>query len=157
VFRHASGLIKNIAENLIEQASGVERDLLSKSLQETLLYCTDLDVELNYSEIKTKLVRFLAKRGKASLIEQFLSLYIFNFVWFYVGDSFQVAARTLDLFEKDMESVERVCHKIVASTWRSYQSRRLDIAAADSLIRRIEQQLRGDSNIHAVRTKPRKD
>ena len=157
MFRHASDLIKNIAENLIELGSSVERDLLSKSLQETLLYCTDLDAELDYSEIKTRLVRFLAKRGKASLIEQFLSFCIFNFVWFYVGDSFQAAARTPDLFEKDMESVERMCHKIVASTWRSYESRQLDRAAAQSLIRSIEGHLRGDSHIQAVRTKPKKD
>ena len=142
---------------MIEQASGVERDLLSKSLQETLWYCTELDAELDDFEIKTRLVRFLANRGKASLIEQFLSFCIFNFVWFYVADSFQTAARTLDLYAKDMETVEQVCHRIVGSTWRSYQSRQLDAAAAETLIRSIEQQLRGVSHIHAVRTKSKKD
>jgi hypothetical protein len=157
MFRPAGDLIKNIAENLIEQASGVDRDLLSKSLQETLLCITGLDSRLDYSEIKTRLVRFLASEGQSSLLEQFLSFCIFNFVWFYVGDSFQVAARKVESFEKDMESVEQVCQRIVTSTWRSYESRQLDATTAESLIRIIEKQLRGDSHIQAVRTKPRKN
>jgi hypothetical protein len=156
MFGPASTLIENIAENLIEQASGIERDLLSKSLQETLLYCTGIDFELDYSELKTRLLRLLESRGKSVLIEQFLSLCIFNFVWFQVGDSFRATARTPSSFEKDMESVERICQRIVASTWRSYASRQLNTAAAEKLIRRIEQQLRGDSGIRVVRTKPKK-
>ena len=142
---------------MIEQASGVERDLLSKSLQETLLYITGLDAEVDYSEIKARLVRFLSSHGKASLLEQFLSFCIFNFVWFYVGDSFHAAARTVDSFQKDLEGVERICQRIVSSTWRSCESRQLDTVAAESLIRHIEKQLRGDSHIQAVRTRPKKD
>jgi hypothetical protein len=157
MFRPGSDLIRNIAENLIEQASGVDRDLLSKSLQETLLYITGLDPEIDYFEIKTRLGRFLSSHGKASLIEQFLSFCIFNFVWFYVGESFQDEAGTVETFEKDMESVEQVCQRIVASTWRSYDSRQLDTTAAGSLIRSIETQLRSDSHIQAVRTRPKKD
>lgn len=157
MFSPPGDLIKNIAEALIEQASGTEGDLLSKSLQETLLYWTGIDLEMDYAEMSTRLARFLASRGKSALIEQFLALCIFNFVWFQVSDAFQATARTTNWFKKDMDSVERICQRIVASTWRSYESRQLDTVLAEKLIRSIEQQLRGDSGLQAVQTKSKKD
>lgn len=141
-----SDSIRIIAEDLIENARGIEWDLLSKSLQETLLFCTGIDLDLDDAEIKTRLVSFSATRGKFALIEQFLRFCIFNFVWFRIGDSFRIADPAVDAFERDMDSVERVCQRIVASTWRPYESRghELDLDAAEELIHSIDAQLRGE-------------
>lgn len=144
----ASDSIRLIAEKLTENASGIERDLLSKSLQETLLYCTGIELELDYAEIKTRLLRFLSTRGKPAFIEQFLSLCIFNFVWFQIGDSFRTNARTLESLERDIDRVDQICQRIVASMWSSFESRgdELGPGTAEELIRSIEDRLRGDSH-----------
>ena len=147
-FTRPTDSIAVIAEKLTENASGIERDLLSKSLQETLLYCTGIDLELDHAEIKTRLLRFLSTRGKSALIEQFLSLCIFNLVWLQIGDFFRINARTVKSFERDIEGVEQICKRIVASAWSVYDSRdgELEPGAAEELIRSIEDQLRVDSN-----------
>ena len=147
ILSSASDAITLIAESLIENAEGEERDLLSKSLEEALLYCTGIDLELDYAQIESRLLKFLSSRGKFAFIKQFLSFCIFNFVWFQIGSSFRVTARTQAVFEKDMESVERICQRVVASTLRTYELRNhdLDPGAAERLILSIEEQLRGDS------------
>jgi hypothetical protein len=143
-------LIKNIADSLIEQATGTEWVLLSKSLQETLLYCTGIDLNLDYLEIKARLTDYLAGHGRATFIEQFLCFCIFNFVWFQVGDSFRATAETPASFEEDLDSVERVCQRIVASAWPTYASGPLDRDSVEKLIRSIDQQLRSDPPIRSV-------
>ena len=144
----ASNSIRVIADKLTENATSIERDLLTKSLQETLLYCTGIDIELDHAELKTRLLHFLSTRCKSALIEQFLSLCIFNLVWFQIGESLRIDARTLGSFERDIERVEKICRRIVASTWSLYGSRdgNLGPGPAQELIRSIEDQLRGDSH-----------
>jgi hypothetical protein len=144
----AGDSIRVIADSLSENASGIERDLLSKSLQETLLYCTGIDLELDYAEIKVRVLRFLSTKGRPALIEQFLSLCFFNLVWFHIGDSFRTDARTLDSFERDIDRVDKICQKIAASMWSSFESRdgELGPGAAEELVRSIEDRLRGDSH-----------
>src|SRR5262249_9507643 len=52
-------LVENIAESLIESATGIERKLLSKSLQEALFYCSGFDAELDYQRFKGRIERHL--------------------------------------------------------------------------------------------------
>jgi hypothetical protein len=144
-FSPAAELIENIAESLIQSADGFERRLLSKSLQETLLYCIGLDTRITRAQLKVRLAEFLKRKGPAVLIQQFLSLCFFNFVWFQTSDSFRASAETDSAFEKDIENVERLCERAVASSWEAYESiqRPLDSPAAKELIRNIENRLRG--------------
>ena len=141
----APELIETIAESLIQVKGGIERDLLSKSLQETLLYCIGIDTGARYPQLKSKLTRFLNRRGTAALIQQFLSLYFFNFVWFETGESFRAVAATSSAFEEDMDSVERICEKAVASSWKAHEiaQRPLDSLAAQELFQDIAKSLRG--------------
>jgi len=146
VFSSAEERIENIAESLTQNAGGTERDLLSKSLQETLLYCVGIDTAVSYSQVKTRLTRFLDRQGAPAVIQLFLSLFFFNYVWFETGESFRAVALSPGEFEKEMESVERICQRIVASTWEAYEvtERPLDSPAAEELIRDIEKRLRGE-------------
>jgi hypothetical protein len=138
-------VVENIAESLIRNADGIDRKLLSKSLQETLFYCTGCEADIDYSQVKTRVIRYLERRGASSILLLFLSLYFFNFVWFETGESFRAASPSSSEFEKDMERVEELCQGVVASFWKTFELGEgpLDSSAARKLIRDIEQQLRG--------------
>ena len=137
--------IRQIAENLIEHASGIERDLLLKSVQEVLFYSVNFETGLNGAQIKTRLKQFLDHEKRSTFIRQFLSFYFFNNVWYYTGEAFRAWALTSQVFEKEMENVEKICEKIVASAFRSHEREEavLDRNAAKGLIHNVEQRLRG--------------
>lgn len=137
--------IENLAETLIEQATGTDRKLLLKSLQETFLYCVGFESNVTRSQFKVRFSRYLNREGLSAFMVRFLSLHFFNFVWFEVGESFRSLAWSSDSFVKDMEAVERICQKIVASGWKKFDQsgQVLDITTAGELVRYIEQQLRG--------------
>ena len=137
--------IRQIAENLIEHASGIERDLLLKSVQEVLFYSLNFETGLNGAQIKTRLKQFLDHEKRSTFIRQFLSFYFFNYVWYYTGEAFRAWALTSQVFEKEMENVEKICEKIVASAFRSHEREEavLDRNAAKGLIHNVEQRLRG--------------
>ena len=141
----ASDLVQGIAESLIGTAGSIERKLLSKSLQEALFYCVGFDTEIGYPQFKTRFAKYLDREGVSSFILRFLSLYFFNFVWFETGECFRALAATSERFLRDMESVERICNKVVASTWKSFEKtqRPLNSSTAGELVRKIEQHLRG--------------
>ena len=137
--------IRQIAENLIELASGIERQLLSKSLQELLFHCVKFETGLTAAQIKLRLKRFLDHERRSAFLQRFLSLYFFNHVWFHTAESFRAAALTSQVFEEEMEGVEKICERIVASALKSHEQveRVLDRTAAEQLIHNIEERLRG--------------
>jgi hypothetical protein len=141
----ASDVVENIAESLIEGAVGLERKLLSKSLQEALYYSVDFDPNITATRFKTLFVKYLSRCGAPSFIKRFLSLFFFNFVWHETSESFRALARTSDAFEEDMECIDETCQRIVSATWKTFQSRQchLDLSAAEELVRTIERRLRG--------------
>jgi len=137
--------IRQIAENLIEHANGIERDLLLKSVQEVLFYSINFETGLNSAQIKMRLKHFLDHEKRSTFIRQFLSFYFFNYVWYHTGESFRAWALTSQVFEKEMENVEKICERIVASAFKSHEREEpvLDRNAAKELIHNVEQRLRG--------------
>ena len=71
----ASDLIEQIAEDLTKHTTGIERQLLSKSIQETLFYSVGFRANLTASQIKTRLRQFLDRQGRACLTQRVLSLF----------------------------------------------------------------------------------
>jgi hypothetical protein len=141
----SSDAIEQIAETLIEGTTGIERQLLSKSLQETIFQCSGFVMDLSHFELRNRVRKFLRREGPATILQRFLSSYFFNFVWFHTGESFRARAWTPATFENDMEMVEELCRKAVAETWKSSERtvRQLNASAARQLIRAIEESLRG--------------
>jgi hypothetical protein len=141
----ASNPIEEIAESFIEDAAGIERQLLSKSLQETILQSSGFTADLSHVELRKRVRQALRKGGPAFIMQRFLSSYFFNFVWFQTGELFRAGARTTAAFESDMESVEELCQKAVDEAWKSSEltGQRLNMPAARQLIRAIEGRLRG--------------
>jgi hypothetical protein len=145
-FSKSTDVMEDIAEMLVQDAAGIERQLLSKALQETLYYRVGFDPSIPYAEFKTRFSRHLDRHAASSLMKRFLRLYFFQYVWFETGESFRALARSSSEFEKYIEGVERLCQRIVASIWSPFEktNRPLDSDTAEALVRKIEQRLRGD-------------
>jgi hypothetical protein len=135
-------LICCIAIAITAGTSGIEAELLRKSVQEVFLEVAGPDAELTPSEFRARVVQFLHRRGPAGFIRRFLSLHLFNTVWFQTGDSFRSVAWSTKAFVSDMERVERACQHVVQSTWRSLKiSGGLNASAAGLLVERLSSRL----------------
>lgn len=137
-----SDTVENIARSFVHNHTrDIEGQLILKSLQEAFLYCIEFRTDLNYSQTRKRIKEFVRK-DRLALVRRFLSLFFFNFVWFYAGESFRALAWTSMDFETEMTNVETLCQKVVASAVDSGRHP-LDAAIASELIREIETGLRG--------------
>src|ERR1051326_132232 len=132
-------LIEHIAENLVGHATGTERQLLLKSIQEALFFCLTFDTALNSTQVLTRLKQFLDRRRQAAFIQRFLSLYVFNGIWFHSEEWFCDQGDTSNIFEKDIEEFDRLCKRAVAGAFKHVDV--LSESAAEELIRNIERRL----------------
>jgi hypothetical protein len=124
--------IRLIGEHLTKDVKGFKGDLVRKSLQEALF------LSLGTRRRRVGHTFFLRRRGKG-LLRCFLRLHLFNVAWVETGESFRAVAGTQKTFVQDMESVERLCQRIVDSAWRSQDIRgKLDQSSATKVINRIE-------------------
>ncbi len=139
----ASDPVGQIAEDLAGPATGIERQLLIKALEEALFCCVGFDTDLAPTQITARVKRFLNRQSKAGFIQQFLSFYFFNYVWFHTGDLFSSHALPSNPFRDEMEEISRICQTTVVSAYEDVGSPPLNESAAQRLIWEIEQRLRG--------------
>ena len=136
--------INGIAESLTREESGFERDLLRKSLQETLVYSAGPASQLGKADVEARLLRFLRVRGPAGLVRRFLSFHLFNVIWFQTADSFRGLARNQDRFVEDMQGLEQMCRRVVTSVCKSHRfNGGLHLSTAEQLVDKIERRLMG--------------
>ena len=136
--------INGIAESLTRDESGLERDLLQKSLKETLIYSAGPASHMGKADVEARLLRFLRLRGPAGLVRRFLSFHLFNVTWFQTADSFRGLARTQERFIDDMEGVEQMCRRVVISVCKSYRfNGELHLSTAEQLVGKLERRLMG--------------
>jgi hypothetical protein len=142
--KNGAHYINVIAESLTKDESGLERDLLQKSLQETLLYSAGPASQMGTADVEARLLRFLRVRGSAGLVRRFLSFHLFNVVWFQTADSFRGLARNQQTFVEDMESLEQMCRRVVTSVCKSHRfDGGLHLSTAEQLVGKIERRLMG--------------
>jgi hypothetical protein len=132
-------LVQTIAETLIENATGNERQLLSKSLQEALFYSLGHNIDLTSTQVKTRLKRFLRRHNKGAFIQRFLSLYFFNLIWFYTEEWLSDEADTPQMCQEEITALDRICKRAVFAAYKHVDV--LDESAAEQLIRNIQQRL----------------
>jgi len=108
-------LIKLIAQGLTRHGRGLQADILGKSIQETLFDSTGIEDELTLMEFERRLKRFLRRRGLTGFVQLFLSLHVFNVVWFDTSETFRATADSTSSFLREMQTVKRNCRKIVHS------------------------------------------
>ena len=140
-------VIEKQAAAFIEGDDDIERRLLSKSLQEVLFYCAAFNTDLGDAELQRKLRLTLRREGAASISQRFLAFFLFNFVWFWAGESFRSQAGTPAEFEADMQNTERFCQRIVADSWSSAEipPGALNLMTARRVVRIIDERLGGSS------------
>jgi hypothetical protein len=143
--RIRADVVERVAEDLITKARGIDRSLLSKSLQEAIYYAIRFDPNVDYEQLNFRLSRYLRRWGTRSFIKRFLSLFFFNFIRFHTGESFRELAPTSADLETCLAQIDLACQRTVASVWRSFEKtkRPLDLRAAEKLVREIDHRLRG--------------
>jgi hypothetical protein len=130
----ACEVIEQFAQALVSDATGIEKLLLLKSLQEAFFYSAGLDTDISADEITDRLKGFVNRRGEAAFIEQFLSLYFFNYVWL---DESRLQALPVEDAERSIQ-VETMCRRAVVAAYAEVRDR----STAETLIRNIEAELR---------------
>jgi hypothetical protein len=138
-------IVRKIVDHLLADVHDAERDLLRKSLLETLLSLFALEPDLQRSMFADRLSRFLELEGGDALIRHFLSIHVFNLIWFQTMDSFRGLARTQDMFMKDMQNLEAACSDAVERSWKYAVPCSLDSDCVGRLLGDIENYIRGGS------------
>jgi hypothetical protein len=147
----AAEVINAIAHSLCLGVPGRARDIINKSLQETLFYCTAGDPDLPPSVFGERLESFL-RRGKGrGLIAFFLKIHLFNLIWIDLHEHMQADGGTSETLKKRSKGVENLCHSVVYSCLRSERSpSELDSSAVSNLIYAVERNLTNRSNSNSL-------
>jgi hypothetical protein len=138
-------IVIKLADYMLHDIGGFDRDLLKKSLLETLLSLFALDPEFHRSVFSDRFLRFLKLHGTSALIRHFLSIHIFNLIWLQTMDAFRGLARTQDVFMKDMQSLEHACSLVVDMSWKlAHVTRPLNMDSVCKLLHEVEKHLWGE-------------
>jgi hypothetical protein len=116
-------LMHRTVDRLTEEAQGIERHLLQKSLLETL-FISGLKPERQRSQFVQEFTQFLATHGAGEFLRRFLSFHVFNVIWFQTSDAFRADSRTHGAFLKNMEMLEQVCDRVVDGIWKTHEPQR---------------------------------
>jgi hypothetical protein len=133
--------IENIARSFVHNSKEIENQLILKSMQEALLYCVEFNLDLSYAQTRKRVKEYIVRRDRLALIRRFLSLFFFNFVWYYTSESFRALAWTSADFESEMENIETLCQQLVAAAVSAAKDP-LDSGSANTIVRDIERSLR---------------
>ncbi len=109
-------LIDQILGRLTADTGGIERGLLRKSLVETLLPIGGIETTWSV-EWGERLTKHLRQYGAPQVLVRFLSLHVFNVVWFQIGDAIRMDCPTNDAFLETMERLEQACSTVVKRFW----------------------------------------
>ena len=128
-------LIAEIADTLCRGLTGIEEDIVQKSLQETLFHCIGLELDLSVTECGENFQTFLDQRGSRGFIRLFLGLHLFNVIWIERQDAIQASARNERVLHQLMNEIERVSQVTVNAamvSWKKWPE--LSVEFADSLL-----------------------
>ena len=137
-------LIVRVAQDLTQDARGTERDFLCKSLIETLLSISGLEPGVDRPVLAERFARYLQAHSSTELLRKFVSIHVFNVVWFRCCDLLRVEAKSNGDFVRTMEGVEHFCHRVVDMTWDAQKIKRpLTSSSANELVDRIAKRFCG--------------
>ncbi len=136
----ASNPIEHLADALIPPGTGIERQLLLKTLQEALLHYVDFDINLTTEQVASRLKRFLDSQSNTLFMKRFLSLYFSNHVWFHASELFQRQAQTPEKCEHYLEELDKICEESVCLAYEHVEV--LNPGSVKKLIQRIEEYIR---------------
>jgi hypothetical protein len=109
------------AEHLTHEISGLNADILQKSIQETILDVAGLGSDPEQLNVKIALEKFLRRRGANRLLELFLLNYVFNAVWIRIQEPVRSKTGSESL-SKSMMRVKRLCASVMKSILADWQA-----------------------------------
>jgi hypothetical protein len=131
--------IDRLAEALVDDAEGIERLLLLKSLQEAF-FCVAPYPDLTASEITSRLKEFVSCWGKGAVIKQFLFQFFFNQLLLDLTHAGRTQAITYE-----MKSVAKMCRREVIAAYAPKDV--MDRSTAETLIHNIQAGLLGQMKL----------
>jgi hypothetical protein len=109
--------IRSVAETFAGHIYGLQRDLLKKSVEETLFVAAGQDVRISPQIARHRWERYIQAQGRSEMIELFLANYLWNVLWFRAGDVFgQTDNRAV---EYTMRRLRRACRLLVNAVCQS--------------------------------------
>jgi hypothetical protein len=106
-----------VAETLAGDARGLERDLLRKSIEETLFTAAGQNLQISPQMAQSRWARYIKAHGPPAMIEMFLANHLWNVLWFRSGDVFgQTDGRAM---EHTMRRLRRTCRLLVNAVCQS--------------------------------------
>lgn len=144
-------VVAAISRRLAEGCEGVDAEVLSSALSETLIEVSGLVADVAYETLAAGLDAFLAANGVPELLAVFLTHFVFNAVWVNIESYVQSRSPDEESFQAYMAAVETICGAEVRAELRDAESQgRLDagdwfgadgIRTGQSLVRSIELRL----------------
>jgi hypothetical protein len=128
-----------LAQELVDDAEGIERLLLLKSLQEAFI-CVVPYPDLTAGEITGRLKEFVNCWGKGVLIQQFLFQFFFNQMLSGLTHAGRIQGMTYE-----MKRVARMCRRAVIGAYEPADV--MDRSTAETLIHNIQAELRGEMKL----------
>jgi hypothetical protein len=139
---NAYDVIEQSARALVGNATGIEKLLLLKSLQEAFLNCIGPETDLTADEVMARLKGFVTVHGKATFIQLFLAVYFSNYVFWDASQSSLIrwlrSTRPLEEPERTIEDIESMCRRVVIAAYMDVKDR----STAEALLRKIQRKLR---------------
>jgi hypothetical protein len=111
--RPAIEVITRISESLSDHAEGLERDVLSKTLKDTILEIAALDNELGFEKLEEALESFISENGVSGFLEVFLTRYVLDAIWMLIEQHSQSSSPGESELEALFSAVEHVCRNEV--------------------------------------------
>lgn len=113
VGKPAAEVIARIAEHLAAETEGLQHELLTDALRQTILEAAALQGETGYADLGAALERFLVSDGVEGLVVSFLSNYVYDRVWAIVENHVDHRAETNSASDGLASAVEGVCRSQV--------------------------------------------
>jgi hypothetical protein len=107
--RTATELVSDLANTFCHDFTGLESDLLKKSIQEAFLFTAGVDGGATVLQFGNTFRDFLSRRGTKGLIRLVLGLHMFNTVWFELLESDAVQFRTEETLSRLSTLLEHEC------------------------------------------------
>jgi hypothetical protein len=106
--------IESLSEALCRGLDG--DDVIKKSLQETLYFCTEITPELPQPEFGKKLENFVTVRGSKGFIRMFLGVHLPNLIFHDLYEF--LAASAPEELRARTEVIEQICQKVATRAVR---------------------------------------
>lgn len=120
--RPAPEVVARIAEHLADDAEGLQRELLTTALRDTIFEAAAIEGDLSYENLDASLQAFLDREGIEGLIRTFLTHYVFDRLWLVIENHVDRRAGSTGSADLLARAVRSACRAEVRAEMRRYRT-----------------------------------